>query len=424
MGPTDRGVSRRDFVKAAVAIGGTSALSACLDREGAPDLDTGPEDLSALPARQHAWNESLSRDEAGNVTAARHHVLLLLDYAGEGTPTDGDSDTVEQALRGLERAYPRSNEGLLFTVGYTPAYFDRYDASLSDSVDLPRPEALAPFEDPEPDEPDALVHLASDYGQVVLGAEEALLGERETLNDVDVSSFGDVFERADRRTGFTGAGLPAANQDVDGIPDSEPVDENAPLFMGFTSGFEANQASEDRVTIREGPFAEGTTAHLSKIQLHLDQWYDQDSRYQRVGKMFSPAHADEEKVEGVGNNLGTDSGLDGDQDRTLEDARTKGMVGHTQKSARARDENDSPLILRRDFDSTDGGEAGLHFLSLQRTVADFVETREAMNGTDVADQSAVGTRNNNGILQYMSVDRRGNYLVPPRDHRSLPRPDP
>jgi len=43
-----------------------------------------------------------------------------------------------------------------------------------------------------------------------------------------------------------------------------------------------------------------------------------------------------------------------------------------------------------------------------------------MNGTDVADQSAVGTRNNNGILQYMSVDRRGNYLVPPRDcdHRS------
>jgi len=56
MGPTDRGVSRRDFVKAAVAIGGTSALSACLDREGAPDLDTGPEDLSALPARQHAWN--------------------------------------------------------------------------------------------------------------------------------------------------------------------------------------------------------------------------------------------------------------------------------------------------------------------------------------------------------------------------------
>jgi hypothetical protein len=43
-----------------------------------------------------------------------------------------------------------------------------------------------------------------------------------------------------------------------------------------------------------------------------------------------------------------------------------------------------------------------------------------MNGTDVSKQSAVGQRNNNGILQYIRTERRGNYLVPPRGLRALP----
>jgi hypothetical protein len=97
-----------------------------------------------------------------------------------------------------------------------------------------------------------------------------------------------------------------------------------------------------------------------------------------------------------------------------------GVVGHSQKSARARDDDDSPLILRRDFDSTDDGTASLHFLALQRGVTDFVDTREAMNGTDITKQSAVGQRNNNGILQYIRTERRGNFLVPPRSLRALP----
>jgi len=420
MRPTDRGVSRREFVKAAVAIGGTAALSACLGRES-PDLPTG--DPASVPDRQHAWNDALARDDHGNVRMPRHHVLLLVDYAGDGTPDDADRETVATALDGLERAYPWSNEGLLFTVGYSPSYFARYDDALA-GPDLPRPEALAPFEDPALDEPDAVVHLASDYGSVALAAEEALLGERSTLNGVDATGFDGVFERVDRRTGFIGAGLPAENQDVEGIPDDGPVDEDAPLFMGFKSGFEKNQADEASVTIGDGPFAGGTTQHLSKIQLHLDQWYNQDSRSQRVAKMFCPAHATEDRVEGVGENLGDGSQLGECPAHVEEDARTDGMVGHAQKTARARDENDDPLLLRRDFDSTDGGEAGLHFLSLQGSIDDFVATREAMNGTDVSEASSVGTRLNNGILQYMTVTRRGNYLIPPRALRAFPHPNP
>jgi hypothetical protein len=416
-----RGISRRSFVKSAVAIGGASALAACTNREQV-DVPTGPEDLSTLPERQHAWNDALDRDDHGNVVAPRHRVVLLVEYAGEGTPTAGEREQVETALRSLERAYVRGNEGLLVTVSYSPRYFSRFDASPA-GVDLPDPEPLAPFEDPDPDRPDAVVHLASDYGQVVLGAEQALRGERDSLNGVDVAaSFDGVFEIADRRTGFVGSGLPAENQDVEGLPDGDAVDEDAPLYMGFKSGYEKAQASEDAVTIEAGPFAGGTTQHLSRIRLHLQQWYEQDSRYQRVAKMFCPAHADDGRVEGVGDNLGSDSGMD-ECPVPHDSARSKGMVGHSQKSAEARTDG-SPRIVRRDFDSTDGGEAGLHFLSLQRSIADFVETRQAMNGTDVADGSAVGTRTNNGILQYMTVERRGNYLLPPRRHRALPVPNP
>jgi hypothetical protein len=422
MDPTrDGGLSRRAFVKAAVAIGGSAALSACTGREEV-DLPTGPDDPSTLPDRQHAWNDHLRTDDHGNDVPPRHHVLALFDV--EVTPTEGDREAVESALRSLERAYPHGNEGLLFTVGYSPAYFARFDDTLPDSVDLQEPRALAPFEDPALDTADMAVHLASDYGSVVLGAEEALRGEAGELNGVDVEPLPGAVERTERRTGFIGEGLPAENQGVTGIPDSEPVPEDAPLYMGFESGFAKNQASEARVTIDEGPFAGGTTQQVSKIRLNLQQWYEQDDRYHRVATMFCPAHAEEDLVEGAGENLGDSSEIAqrGCPAHAGEDA-DRGVVGHAQKAARARD-GDEPLILRRDFDSTDDDRATVHFVSLQRDIEEFVATRSMMNGVDLAEEGAVGQRTNNGILQYMTVERRGNYLVPPRRHRALPGPNP
>jgi hypothetical protein len=348
---------------------------------------------------------------------------LYADYAGEDVPSDDDRQTIETALQGVERAYERSGDGLLVTVSYSPRYFDRFDGSLPESVDLPAPEALATFEDPALDRPDLVVHLASNNAQVVLGAEESLRGKRDTLNDVDQpeAALTDICTVTGRRTGFIGDGLPAQHDDVDGVPD-DAVDEKAPLFMGFKSGFEKNQASEDRVTIQSGPFAGGSTQHISKLRLNLEQWYEQDDRWQREAKMFCPHHAENDLIEGPGDNLGTDSGVDQCRE-TDEAARTMGVVGHTQKSADAR-ESDAPIIIRRDFNSTDGDHAGLHFLALQREISDFVATREAMNGTDVASESAVGQRNNNGILQYIRTQRRGNFLLPPRPLRSFPRPNP
>ena len=412
-----RGVPRREFLKAAVAIGGASALSACLDREEA-SVPTGTDDPSSLPARQHAWNDYAARDDAGNVLPPRHHVLLHFDYDGDPA---GDRETVETALQSLERAYEWSNEGLLFTLGYSPAYFEGL-GGVPEGVDLPRPEALSDLEAPTLDEPDAILHLASDRAKVVLEAEEAMRGERDTANGEPVeAALADALSVADRRTGFVGAGLPADNQDVDGVPDSEPVDEDAPLYMGFKSDFEGSQATEDRVTIQSGPFAGGTTQHVSHIDLDLRQWYEQDSREQREAKMFCPVHAEEDRIEGTGENLG-DSPQLSDSPPAEQSAREDGIVGHGQKLQSVR-EDGRPIILRRDFDSTDGGRAGLHFLALQREISDFVTTRDAMNADDISSETAVGRRTNNGIRQYLSVTHRGNYLLPPRDLRALPAPE-
>lgn len=423
--PDPDGLSRREYMKALVAAGGASALSACLgaNENGNVRIPSGTADPTTRPDRQHAWNAVLSGGENKNIVPARHHVFLSLSLASD--PTDGDRKRFENALRTLERAYEWSHEGLLFTVGYTPAYFGRFEKSLPKSVDLPEPTALTDFEDPAFEGGDVFIHLASDHPEAVLAAEEALFGEIDEVNGVAVgATLSDLVASRERHTGFVGAGLPADHQDTPGVPDSKPIPEEAPFFMGFRSGFRESQASEDRVTIQTGPFAGGTTEHLSTMTLNLDQWYGQDSQFQRVAKLFSHDHAAEDLVGEYGENLDDSNALTDEMiEGTIADARDHGVVGHAQKAARAR-ENGKPLLLRRDVNTTDSNRPGTHFLALQREIGDFVRVRDAMTGADIAKESGVGRIVNNGILQYLTVQWRGNYLVPPRAHRALPTPRP
>lgn len=422
---SDQSISfdRREFLRAAVAVGGAAAVSACLDFENTSNIPTGVDDPESLPKRQHSWNAYSRTDTYGNIVPPRHHVLVFFNTLDEGVPEEADRNAMEDAFQTLERGYEWSTDGLLFTVAYSPEYFDRFESGLPDTVDLPYPESLASFEDPEFDSFDGVIHFASNHASVVLEAEEAVFGGQARANGVPMrDDLNGVIEKVDRRTGFIGEGLPATNdENVDGIPEGA-VDENAPLFMGFKSTFKENQATEDAVTIDRGMFAGGTTQHISLLRTHLDQWYEQDSRWQRVAKMFSAEHAEEDLVEGVGENLGQSSMMS-ELDlpsQTVGDAFEKGVVGHSQKTARARDTEGNPLLLRRDFATTNDGHTGVHFLSLQASITDFVQTREAMNGNDVANTGGVGTKNNNGILQYITTKRRGNYLLPPRNRRSLP----
>jgi hypothetical protein len=424
----DPDLPRRDFLKAAVATGGVGALSACLGRApraGNP-VPGGPDDLSTLPARQHAWNEHVRTDEFGNTELPKHQILLYLTLDGSGPPGADQRETVAEALRTLDSAYARTHEGLLHSFAYSPSYFERFDTALPDSIDLPQPRALSPFEEPTLDTQDALLHLASDRADVVLEAEQAVAGDRNEANGVAVDAkLTDAMTVDSRRTGFVGAGLPAQNQDVKGIPDSKPVPEASPLFMGFKAGFTGNQATEDYVTLDAGPFAGGTTKHVSNIRQRLSDWYGEQNFEERVMEMFSPAHADEGLVEGVGNNLGADSGIDGFLDDIADHASEFGRVGHAQKAARAnRDDEGNVRLLRRHFESTDDDIASLHFPSLQRGITAFEEVRRAMNGQDLTDNPAIRQRVNNGILEYIFTEHRGNFLVPPRRHRALPTPRP
>jgi hypothetical protein len=93
------------------------------------------------------------------------------------------------------------------------------------------------------------------------------------------------------------------------------------------------------------------------------------------------------------------------------------VIGHAQTAARARRDN-KPVILRRDFDTIDGGTAGVHFVSLQRTIQDFVT---AMNATSAQLQNpSITDTVNNGINEFIFVLNRGNYVLPTRSQRSFP----
>jgi hypothetical protein len=201
--------------------------------------------------------------------------------------------------------------------------------------------------------------------------------------------------------------------------------------MSFEAGFRGNQATEEYVTIQDGPFAGATTKVIANLRQRLEDWYDGQSSEDRVMEMFSPGHAENDLVEGVGSNLCSGSGIDQFVEEIKADARDRGRVDHAQKAARAnRDADWKVKLLRRHFESTDdiGSDqkvASLHFPSLQRQITDFEDVRRGINGTDLTEITpAIRQRVNNGILEYIFLRRRGNFLVPPRRYRAVPTPRP
>ena len=421
--PEGASMRRRRLLQLAVATGGVAGLSACL---GAYDEPI-PRGGDPLPSGQHHWNDRLHTDAAGNHLLPRHHLLLYADLRFGDRQTTAVRDRLDAAFTALTEAYRWGPEGLLFTVGYSPAYFRRHHGSSPEGVDLPPPRRLSPFETPTFDQHDLLIHLASDRADALTGAEAALRGQQEVVNGMEAPvAINDLLGRLHRRTGFVGAGMPAERQsELVGIPDDGPVPESAPLFMGFMTGFRQNQATEAAVDLPAGPFRGGTTLALANIRLSLDAWYTENSHPERVAKLFSPTHAAEGAVPGVGDTLGDHNGVTrAIIDEIDTDAATQGLVGHAQKAARAnRTADGEPLTLRRHFESTDDGVASLHFPSYQREISRFEAVTEAMNGTDIAAaHPQVRQRVNNGILRYMFVRSRGNFLIPPVRKWALPTP--
>jgi len=430
-----RGLSRRDFVAAAVAIGGTSALGACQGvedpgSETATATDEGPsypqgvDDPAGLPNRQHAWDEYLVHGAHGTTIQGQHQLMLGLSYEGSVPPTADEREAVESALQTLERAFQwgsgldksgEVNNGLLFMLGYAPSYLDNVGIEVDG---LQRAETILEElgEDPtKADGFDALLLLDSDYGSILLAAEEAMFGEQSSVNDVDVESrLGEVFEVTDRRTGVLGKGVPADEIDNENIP------EDAALSMGFRAGFDNSLPDEDSVTLTDGPFAGGTTLVTSRLETALDEWYDQPHEDRRK-EMYCPAHTDEEVGE-TGERLGNHSLItSGNVEKLPELAEEHGIVGHAQKVATARDDDFRPRILRRSegVATDEVGGSVFNFSSVQRTTAAFLDVREAMK---VEEYDVDVPEERHGIVDYLETKSRGTFLVPPRDRRALPVP--
>lgn len=429
-----RGIARREFVKSAVAIGGTAALAACMEREleerdGSGETEAGgarfPSGTDDLPAGQHEWNEYLVQGAHGNTSLPQHQVILGLEYVGSVPPTDEERAQVREALATLEGAVqwgtggnPSTaiNDGLLTMLGYSTRYFDRLDADVEQ---ITSPESLLESVDEDPDhadEFDAALFLTSDFGSLTIAAEEALWGELETFNGVTFeSTLEGVFERTTRRTGVVGQGLVADEVDHDAVP------EESPLSMGFRSGFRDSQPSEAAVTIESGPFAGGTTAAISRLHIDLDRWYDNGDLEDRTEKMFCPAH-DPEEIGETADKLGSESSItEEDVERLDEDATERDRVGHSQKLASIRDDGFDPLILRRtEGVATDAAEpVDFNFTSIQRDIEAFVTTRQAMDPSeyefDVDDED-------HGIVDYLETKGRTALVVPAREDRALPNP--
>ena len=400
-----RPFSRRRFLATAAGVlagGGAKlelATAAALPALGAQPV--------GLPDRQYAWVETLATDTHGNAISPRFDRLLFFDLLNR--PTAAAVRTLESALRTLERAYPWGPQGLLFTVGWGPHYFEQV---LGLPTPVERPKELSDFELPSFDDYDLCLHLACDDAERLATVELALV-HGQPLPGGGRAGLGGILRWRETRTGFVGTGLPAAHQRVNGIPAGGHVPAGSPLFMGFKSGFKKNQASEDDVTIGDGPFADGTTMQVSYMRLRLDSWYTELSQEERVARMYSPeiTTADVARF--------TDDAPSNPGKYT--DAATRyGVVGHSQTSARARRAG-KPRIIRRDFDTVDGGLAGLHFVSIQRTIADFNTTRTAMNASNASYLNPLITDTiNNGINEFIFVLKRANYILPSRRTRSYP----
>ncbi len=406
-------VTRRRLLAGAgalVAAGALDSHAAAADagRAAPPPAVSPGRQPPGLPARQHAWEATLASDRHGNPVAPRFDRLLFFDVRGRATAAH--ARLLEAGLRTLERAFPWGPEGLLFTAGWGNAYFSRV---LGVASPIQRAHGLSQFELPSIDDYHLCLHLACDDEQRLAAVEAALVDGVPLPGADGWLALSDALVWRETRTGFVGAGLPAAHQRVGGIPPHGPVARSAPMFMGFQSSLRRNQASEDSITIRSGPFAQGTTMAVSYIRLRLDGWYERLDERGRVARMYSPQTTPADLAR-----ITTDAPS---QPGQIEEAGSRyGVIGHAQSTARAR-RHGRPLILRRDFDTVDGGHAGVHFVSLQRTLDDFVTTRNAMNAVAEQQQHArIADTFNNGINDFISVLRRANYILPSRAARSFP----
>jgi len=410
------GVDRRSFIKSALLVGGSaglSSLTSLLDASGTAAATDTSVTVAERENRQHAWND-YSASLHGTTVPPEYTLILSVDLTEDavedGTPTADARDEVAAALDSLEDTFGWGSDGLLFTIGYSPAYFDRFDETLpgklsdrTSALGLIDPDVTvdvtaAPHEDPSEiaaEDADAVLHLASDDPVTLLQAELALwdgdgddgdydydLDKQGSGSSVSVpdleGSFEDVFHQPTsppgRRVSYVGHDTlveefeeALSGTEFEGV--EEEIPEESDLSMGVNVLFKNSNPPEPLATLTEdgqlagtpqepGMFAQGTIQHLSKLDIALDDWYGNNDLDERREQLLSPDHTEANTGvagEELGESTATDTALrdadgEGLAERVVQDAEEEGLVGHAQKIARAR----APMESRQTGD--DGAE--------------------------------------------------------------------
>jgi hypothetical protein len=393
-----RTLDRREFVRAALTIGGVSALGSLGSLAGVTTTVRAagePIGAAARSNRQHAWDAFEPRNDAGHTAPPPHALFLMLDYGHAGEPTRGHRRTVERALTGIERRFEWGPDGVLFTMGYSASYFDRFEEPLPEGA---RPDSattvaervaeltdLADTNDAMvPDDYDAVLLLASTNAANLLAVEAALWGEEGAGIEFE-DTFEGVFAKPEgwpeRRVGFAGAAFQEREEEYEEafLDGADVIPDDTPLSMGFIAGFGGSIPHEDTVTLESGQvfpgpgideadvptdlqyvdevgerdpgvFAQGTLKHISHVELDLPKWYAEDPDRRRH-QMYSPYHTEAETNAEGGDRPGSglvvdDPGPDDEPDS--ERYTVEEYADRTETTARGDDsgeaETDQPTV--------------------------------------------------------------------------------
>ncbi|PSP80492.1 hypothetical protein BRC81_02035 [Halobacteriales archaeon QS_1_68_20] len=239
--------------------------------------------------------------------------------------------------------------------------------------------------------------MASDHVQNLLAGEAALGGEKREVNCVRFrDTLGGVFTRPEsypeRHTGF--AGRENLREQLDSTDfDADRVPDESDRSMGFDPLYENSVPRETNATIVGNQKLVEPAQKLARARFDLENRLTDDAE----------GLPTEERDDDL-------RGHDGDQELET-------------------------VMLRRDIDTTDGNRPGVHFVGLMRFNGYMTYMRQAMNGVGF-DTAAFGPdddrriqhddvevdQQDNGIANYLTTRRRGNFPVPPISLRALPHP--
>ena len=360
-------LNRRRFVAAAAGVIGGGSLGARASRRR--DVVALGSQPAGLPNGQHNWTATLATDATATPVSPRFDRLLFFDL--QQRPTATDVRRLEAALRTLERLYPWGPEGLLFTVGWGPHYFEHV---LSVSSPIPRPKGLSDFELPTFDNYD-LVPPPRLRRRGASRRDRARARPRQAALGRDRSTWA-----------ATSAG--ARHEPASSAPDSRPPTRTPTASRPATrypparrSSWASSRASRRtrraRTTSRSRPAVRRRNDHAGQLHAPPPRQLVRNPRRAGTGR----AHVLPRDHPGRGRTVHRRRPQ---PTRPLHAGRDPVRRRRPFPDLGPRPPHGKPRIIRRDFNTVDGGLAGLHFVSVQRSIADFVATRNAMNAANAS----------------------------------------